>query len=104
MLRGYLQIFLRAPNLSLLKFTNISTVPTVSEPERELLFSNFGKSDDASVAAVKELYDKLDVRQKYLDYSCEVYKNVCQDIEEDKSGLPANIFQDFLDKIHKRSK
>ena len=77
---------------------------SASEEQKAILFSHYGNSDEASVATVKSLYSTLDVRQHYLDYSVQAYKNICGIIENDKSDLPAEIFQDFLDMIHKRSK
>ena len=76
----------------------------MSDEEKNVLFSNYGKNEEECVYAVKSIYKKLDIRQKYLDYSAATYANICDDIENEKSGLPSEIFQDFLDAIHKRSK
>ena len=77
---------------------------SVTNEDKNILFHNYGKEDEENVKIVKEIYSKYEIRQKYLDYSVSTYESICQDIENNKSGLPAEIFQDFLDKIHKRSK
>lgn len=77
---------------------------SVSVEDKENLFENYGKDDKENVKTVKDIYNKYNLRQKYLEYSASTYASICLDIENDKSGLPAQIFQDFLDKIHKRSK
>jgi len=68
------------------------------------LYTHYGKSDDHSVAIVKELYRTLDLQQCYLTYANSTYQEITAVIAECKVGLPKEIFQGFLDKIHKRSK
>jgi len=82
----------------------LNAVKLATEEDKEELFRSYGKEDEESVSIVKLLYLKYGLRRKYLEYSATTYASICSDIDNNKSGLPVEIFQDFLDKIHKRSK
>merc|ERR1719204_3064208 len=76
----------------------LTALNLVTVEDKKILLDSYGKEDEMSVKTVKDIYSKYELRQKYLEYSAATYASICLDIENDKSGLPAQIFQDFLDK------
>lgn len=81
------------------------TAASIADPEQlNTLYTNYGKSDAHSVTIIKELYKALHLEQCYLTYADTTYREISAGIAESKVGLPLEIFQGFLDKIHRRSK
>jgi farnesyl diphosphate synthase len=82
----------------------VTALENVPKEDRDLLLDNYGRKEENCVATIKRIYRTLDLQGKYLEYSTKIYKDICKEIEDDKSGMPPQIFKDFLDKIHARSK
>jgi len=78
----------------------------VTPDQRRVLEQNYGHKDKAKEAAVKKLYDDLDLAQRYHDYEEErvgAIRTMIAGIDESE-GLKKEIFEAFLAKIYKRSK
>lgn len=78
----------------------------VTPEQRKVLEQNYGRKDKDCEAAVKKLYDELNLEQMYKDYEEKVVgeiKDKISKIDESK-GLKREVFEAFLAKIYKRSK
>ena len=78
----------------------------VTPDQRRVLEQNYGHKDKAKEAAVKKLYDDLNLAQRYHDYEEErvgAIRTMIAGIDESE-GLKKEIFEAFLAKIYKRSK
>ena len=76
----------------------------VTPEQRQLLDENYGQKDDAKEAKVKELYNELNLDQRYKDYEEKrvgELRELIQKVDE-ASGLKKGVFETFLAKIYKR--
>lgn len=64
---------------------------------------HYGKADEASVAAVKEVYRELQLERKFLDYEQKSHDRLTAEIEQ-QTSLPPGVFTLLLNKIYKRKK
>ncbi|KAM4580384.1 farnesyl pyrophosphate synthase-like isoform 1-T1 [Odontesthes bonariensis] len=64
----------------------------------------YGRSDEASVAKVKALYNTLQMQTLYQEYEEESYQRLQKLIANHAQNLPHSIFLNFAKKIYKRSK
>lgn len=74
--------------------------------QRAVLEANYGRKDKTHEAAVKKLYDELNLEKLYKDYEEERVSglhDLIAKVDETK-GLKKEIFEAFLAKIYKRSK
>ncbi|KAK6066445.1 farnesyl pyrophosphate synthase [Seiridium cupressi] len=79
----------------------------IATPEqRKVLEDHYGKKDDADVAKVKELYNELDLKNKYYAYEEQVVGEIKEMISkvDENEGLKKSVLETFLNKIYKRSK
>ncbi|KPI36394.1 Farnesyl pyrophosphate synthase [Cyphellophora attinorum] len=76
----------------------------VTPEQRRLLDENYGQKDDAKEAKVKELYNELNLNQRYKDYEEKRVGELRQLISkvDESSGLKQGVFETFLAKIYKR--
>ena len=85
----------------------INTALAIATPEqRKILDDNYGRKDSTKEAAVKKLYDELNLQQIYKDYEekrVDEIKKMIAEVDESE-GLKKEIFESFLSKIYKRSK
>lgn len=67
------------------------------------LQENYGKDNDAAVAAVKAVYKELDLPAVFRKYEQDSYNELMSAIKEQEQ-LPPEVFTTFLHKIYKRTK
>lgn len=74
--------------------------------ERQELETSYGRSDAESVARVRALYERLELRARFDEYEKEAEAQIRSMIEESCGGdeLPASIFYVFWSKIARRRK
>lgn len=79
----------------------------IATPEqRKILEDNYGQKDSTKEAAVKKLYDDLNLKGIYEAYEESVVGDIKAKIEavDESEGLKKTVFSAFLNKIYKRSK
>ncbi|KAK1766207.1 farnesyl diohosphate synthase [Phialemonium atrogriseum] len=78
----------------------------VTPEQRKVLEENYGRKDKAAEAAVKKLYDDLQLEQRYKDYEEKRVGEIREMIAkvDESEGLKKEVFETFLAKIYKRSK
>ena len=81
----------------------VQALDRVNAEERKVLEENYGQWDDAKVAAVKELYGKLELPAVFASYEEDSYKLIQTELEK-VTLMPREVFDLLLKKIYKRSK
>lgn len=78
----------------------------VTPEQRKVLEENYGRKDKDKEAAVKKLFDELQLEQRYKDYEEKRVGEIRELIAkvDESEGLKKEIFEAFLNKIYKRSK
>jgi farnesyl diphosphate synthase len=79
----------------------------IATPEqRKVLDDNYGRKDSTKEAAVKKLYDEMNLQQIYKDYEEKRVGEIKKMIAEvdESEGLRKEVFESFLSKIYRRSK
>lgn len=79
----------------------------IATPEqRKVLEDHYGKKSDEDVAAVKKLYEELDLKNKYYAYEEKAVGEIKDKIAkvDEAEGMKQAVFETFLNKIYKRSK
>ncbi|KAH7008304.1 isoprenoid synthase domain-containing protein [Ilyonectria destructans] len=78
----------------------------VTPEQRKVLEENYGRKDDAKEKVIKQLFDELNLEQRYLDYEEKFVKDIRARIAniDESEGLKKSIFEAFLAKIYKRTK
>jgi farnesyl diphosphate synthase len=83
----------------------VQALERCSPDQRETLQVHYGQSDPASVAAVKAIYQELDMPKIFSDYEESSYQAIQRQLDTlDPTVLPRQVFELFLQKIYKRSK
>jgi farnesyl diphosphate synthase len=76
----------------------------LSTPEQQsILKQHYGKNAPASVAAVKQLYNELNLAAVFHQYEDEVYAQLTERISQ-VNTMPSAVFTMLLSKIFKRNK
>lgn len=81
-------------------------LPLCDNRQRKILEENYGRKDKAMEARVKEVFEELQLQQRYFEFEeKEVAKinGMIAKIDESES-LSKGVFESFLSKIYKRSK
>ena len=81
----------------------VQALDRVNAEERKVLEENYGQWDDAKVAVVKELYNKLDLPSVFASYEENSYKLIQTELDK-VTLMPREVFELLLKKIYKRSK
>lgn len=78
----------------------------VTPEQRKVLEENYGRKDDAKEKVIKQLFDELNLEQRYLDYEEKFVTDIRARIAniDESEGLKKSIFEAFLAKIYKRTK
>ncbi|KAF7187010.1 Farnesyl pyrophosphate synthase [Pseudocercospora fuligena] len=79
----------------------------IASPEqREVLEKNYGQKDIKKEAAVKEVFNQLDLASVYTKYEEKRVGELREKIDaiDESEGLKKEVFSEFLRKIYKRSK
>jgi farnesyl diphosphate synthase len=85
----------------------VNTALAIATPEqRKILDDNYGRKDSTKEAAVKKLYDEMNLQQIYKDYEEKRVGEIKKMIAEvdESEGLRKEVFESFLSKIYRRSK
>lgn len=74
--------------------------------QRKILDQNYGQKDDAKEAAVKQLYNELNLKKRYQEYEEQIVSDLRKMIDAvtEDEGLKKEVFESYLAKIYKRSK
>jgi len=77
--------------------------------QKEILKENYGRDDPENVAAVKGLYESLNLREVYAKFEEVEHNNILGLIQQlhqggSKGSVSPDVFHFFLNKIHKRVK
>jgi farnesyl diphosphate synthase len=78
----------------------------VTPEQRRVLEENYGRKDKDKEAVIKQLYNELNLEQRYKDYEERAVGEVralIAKIDESK-GMRKSVFEAFLGKIYKRTK
>eukprot|EP00887_Chlorella_sp_A99_P003158 scaffold9.g3158.t1 len=81
----------------------VQALERASEQQRKVIEEHYGKSDEASVAAVKGVYRELDLEGLFKTYEQESYDGLVSRIQS-QDLLPQEVFMMLLRKIYKRQK
>ncbi|KAL6614681.1 hypothetical protein ACP70R_036951 [Stipagrostis hirtigluma subsp. patula] len=82
----------------------VQALQRADEQQKDVLFENYGKSDPACVAKVKDLYKELDLERVFSEYERDSYEKLIADIESQPSETVQAVLKSFLHKIYKRRK
>ncbi|KAG1667866.1 hypothetical protein FOA52_011054 [Chlamydomonas sp. UWO 241] len=74
-----------------------------TDAQKETIKANYGKKDEACVAAIKQIYKEIGVEAKFKDYEAESYTRLSAAIDA-QTALPKPVFTSLLTKIYKRQK
>ena len=74
-----------------------------TDAQMAIVKENYGSSDPAKVAKIKELYKEMGMEETYRQYENECYEKLKTLIDE-QDKLPKEVFTKFLEKIFKRNK
>jgi len=77
--------------------------------QKELLKENYGRDDSSCVAAVKDLYEDLKLKEAYAKFEEVEHNDILALIQQlhhggSKGGMNPDVFHYFLNRIHKRVK
>ncbi|KAF5781306.1 putative transferase [Helianthus annuus] len=75
-----------------------------SEEQKQILYENYGKKDQACVAKVKELYHTLNLQGVYEEYEKKTHEEFMNLIESHPSNVVQAVLKTFMGKIYKRQK
>ncbi|XP_065190140.1 farnesyl pyrophosphate synthase-like [Sycon ciliatum] len=81
----------------------VQALDRVTDEQKKLLEENYGRDEEARIAAIRALFDDLKLEQLYREYEDTMYAKLQAMIAE-QSALPPVIFGDFLQKLFKRNK
>jgi farnesyl diphosphate synthase len=72
--------------------------------EKEILFKNYGFDDVEKVTNIKNLFKKLDLQQKFLDYEELQINHILELVDDIKDLINPTIFKNLLNMFSKRKK
>ncbi|KAJ6583025.1 farnesyl-diphosphate synthase [Mycena vulgaris] len=86
-----------------------TALAVVTPAQRAVLDAKYGCKDAAAEARVKEVFEAVDIRERYAKYEGEVYGRLVELIaaipeDAERGTLKREIFTSFLEKIRKRTK
>ena len=81
----------------------VTALSKSTKAQKAVLVNNYGKHDDRCEAAVKKLYNELNLKADFEKYEEESYSNI-QKLLDESTELPRQVFEFLLNKIYKRSK
>lgn len=80
----------------------VQALDKADKKQKKILENNYGQHDEAKVAAVKDLYKSLKLKEFFENYEEETYQELQKLILE--SAVPHQVFNFLLKKIYKRQK
>ena len=81
----------------------VQALAKATPPQLKILEQNYGKWDDKKVAKVKKLYKEMGMEQIFATYEEASYVRIQQMLDQ-VTLMPKNVFELLLNKIYKRSK
>ncbi|KAH8084134.1 putative ERG20-farnesyl-pyrophosphate synthetase [Filobasidium floriforme] len=80
-----------------------------TEEQRKQLDEHYGRKSSSSEAIVKSIFSSsnIDIPTKFAAYEKESYERIMGEInkvDEEKSGMKREVFEEFLRKVYKRTK
>ena len=81
----------------------VQVMGKATDAQMAIVKENYGSSDPAKVAKIKELYKEMGMEETYRQYENECYEKLKTLIDE-QDKLPKEVFTKFLEKIFKRNK
>jgi farnesyl diphosphate synthase len=72
--------------------------------QRKVLEQNYGMHNDKNEAAVKKLYEELNLKKVFEEYEEESYRMIQAKLDKIEHIMPRDVFELLLKKIYKRSK
>ena len=81
----------------------VTALAKCTSAQKKVLQKNYGKDEAKCEAAVKSLYNTLDLKSDFHAYEEASYANI-QSILDETKELPREVFEFLLRKIYKRSK
>lgn len=84
----------------------VQALSAATDQQRLMLQNNYGVDDSEKIAAVKSLYETLNIEQCFKNYEEQSYAELEKLIEKlgSDSDLPSEMFLVFAKKIYKRQK
>ncbi|KAF8696139.1 hypothetical protein HU200_037031 [Digitaria exilis] len=82
----------------------VQALECANEAQKRILSENYGKSDPACVARVKDLYKDLNLEEVFRGYEMNSYNKLITGIEAETNKDIQNVLKSFLFKIYKRNK
>ena len=81
----------------------VQALSLATPQQRRILELNYGKHDEVCIAAVKALYEELNLRKIFADYETRSYMEI-QALLGQVKNMPREVFEFLLKKIYKRTK
>ncbi|CAI5717768.1 hypothetical protein KXD40_001126 [Peronospora effusa] len=81
----------------------VQALDRATPAQRKTLKENYGRNDPDAIAAVKKLYNELDLVAAYHQYEDETYKTLSEEIAQ-MVMMPSEVFTFLVSKIFKRNK
>eukprot|EP00092_Neocalanus_flemingeri_P061590 GFUD01074094.1.p1 GENE.GFUD01074094.1~~GFUD01074094.1.p1 ORF type:complete len:388 (-),score=78.24 GFUD01074094.1:438-1601(-) len=83
----------------------VKALEIASDEQKKILALHYGSQKTEDVEVVKELYNKLDLIEKYNAYETQFYADILEHIEKVCAGnaIPKEVFTTFLNRIYKRT-
>mmetsp|Transcript_995 Transcript_995/g.2129 ORF Transcript_995/g.2129 Transcript_995/m.2129 type:complete len:356 (-) Transcript_995:1534-2601(-) len=82
---------------------SVEAMKVATEDDKDILLKNYGRNDVECVAAVKDLYRRLMIPEKFEKYEGESYSRISEMISA-VQGMPTGAFVFLLNKVYKRKK
>jgi farnesyl diphosphate synthase len=81
----------------------VQALKRATDEQKSVIEKNYGKSDAASVSAIKSLYNDLELEKLFKEYETRSYNDMIAKIEG-QDVLPKDVFMPLLNRIYKRTK
>ena len=81
----------------------VQALDRATPEQRKTLKDNYGRNDSDAIAAVKKLYNELELAAAYHRYEEETYKALCEEIAQ-VTVMPSEVFSLLVGRIFKRNK
>lgn len=82
----------------------VQALQKANEQQKELLYSNYGKRDQARIQTVKQLYNELDLKNVYAEYQDSTCTTLFSEIDSLSDHCPKNSLRNILQLLQNRSK
>nr|Q58GE8.1 RecName: Full=Geranyl diphosphate synthase [Ips pini]AAX55632.1 geranyl diphosphate synthase [Ips pini] len=73
-----------------------------NDRQRKIIMDNYGKEDNKNSEAVREVYEELDLKGKFMEFEEESFEWLKKEIPKINNGIPHKVFQDYTYGVFKR--